>query len=234
VKLTSKSSGFSNATLASIVVITALSLYSGSLFAQELSPLLAASSTIEAPKPNPPKPIASKPNALKPNAPEPRAAARWRFALDREAIGLGVLQGSAELFDGIATHRFVHAPTCPLCVEVDPVCRFFLGPKPTWPRMLTMGTLEVFGAAYLHQSMRRSPYKLVRWLAPIAPLTLTGIHIGQGLGVVGASTNPCSPLGPGYVVASQSPSGDQLTCSAPTPAPIAGVQLAPRTLLRLQ
>ncbi len=205
-------------------------LHAGPLFAQEWSPLLAVSRPIEAAKPNPPKP-----NAFKPNAPEPRPAARWPFALDRASLALGTLQASAELFDGIATHRFVHTRTCPLCVEVDPVCRIFLGPKPTWPRMLTMGTLEVLAAAYLHQNMRHSRYKLVRWLAPVAPLTLTAIHLDQGFRVFNESTNPCSPLGPGYVVASQSPNGDQLTCSGPSlPAPIADARFASKKLFRLK
>jgi len=197
-----------------------------------------APSPIEAPKPNALKLNAANPNALtsnalKPDALEPRLVAHSRFALDRASLVLGVLQGGVELFDGIGTHRFVHAPTCRSCVEVDPVCRLFLGPKPTWPRMLTLGTMEVFGAAYVHQSMRRSPHKLVRWLAPVVPLTLIGIHLQQGLGVFSASTNPCSPLGPGYSVASQSPTGDRVTCNRANSALQAGARLGPQTLLRL-
>jgi hypothetical protein len=201
--------------------------------AQELSSFLAVSSPIEAPKPDPPKP---KPNVRKPDAPAPWLGARSRFALDRASLAFGVLQGGVELFDGIGTHRFVHAPTCRSCVEVDPVCRLFLGPKPTWPRMLALGTMEAFGAAYIHQSMHRSPHKLVRWLAPVVPLTLIGIHLEQGLGVFSASTNPCSPLGPGYSVASQSPTGDRVTCNRPNPAPQipAAARLVPQRLLRLQ
>jgi hypothetical protein len=200
------------------------------LRAQELSSFLAVSSPVEAPKPYPPK---VKPNALKPDTSEPRLGARSRFALDRASVAFGVLQGGVELFDGIGTHRFVHAPTCRSCVEVDPVCRLFLGPKPTWPRMLTLGTMEAFGAAYLHQSMRRSPHKVVRWLAPVVPLALTGIHLEQGLGVFTASTNPCSPLGPGYVVATQSQSGDRVTCNRSIPAAQTAASHAPQTLLGL-
>jgi hypothetical protein len=159
---------------------------------------------------------------------------RSRFALDRASLALGVLQGGVELFDGIATHRFVHNSGCRSCVEVDPVCRLFLGPKPTWLRMLTMGTLEAFGAAYIHQSMRRSPHKLVRWLAPVVPLTLTSIHLEQGLKILAASTNPCSPLGSGYTVVSQSPTSDAVVCRRPNPAVQAATRLSPQRLLRLQ
>lgn len=192
---------------------------------------MAVSSPIEAPQPHPMTP---KPNARKPDAPEPHRTARSRFTLDRSSLSFGVLQGGAELFDGIATHRFVHAATCRSCVEVDPVCRLFLGPKPTWPRMLSLGTMEAFGAAYVHQGMRRSPHKLVRWLAPVAPLTLIGIHLEQGLGVFSASTNPCAPLGFRYTVVSQSPAGDQVTCNQPAPPLMTATHPAPPARFRLK
>jgi hypothetical protein len=195
-KLLDISLPLSYAVLASVSLLTTLS--GCTLRAQELSPLLAASSKIEGPKPK----------ILK-----PRPNARSRFALDRTSLALGLFQAGAELFDGIGTHRYVNAPSCRSCIEGDPVCRFFLGRRPTWPRMVTLGTLEVFGAAYLQQGMRRSPHKLLRWLAPATSLALTTIHIDQGVGVFAASTNPCSPLGPGYSVMSQSPTGDHVACT---------------------
>jgi hypothetical protein len=212
-----KSSRVTKVVFAALAALAAL--YGRALGAQDLSPLLAASSKIEAPKPKEVKP--------------PRSVTRPRFALDRASVTLGLLQGGVELFDGVATHRFVRTPGCPYCVEVDPICRLFLGPKPTWPRMLTLGTMEAFGGAYLHQGMRRSPHKLVRWLAPVVPLTLTGIHLEQGLRIFAASTNPCSPLGPGYSVVSQSPSSDAVVCRRPNPA-VQAARLAPPRLLRLQ
>ena len=215
-KLRRKSLPLSYAVLASLALILALS--GRTLRAQELSPLLAVRSKLEAPKPK---------------TPQPPPDAHSRFALDRTAVALGLLQGGAELFDGIGTHRYVHAPTCRSCIEGDPLSRLVLGPRPTWPRMLTLGAMEAFGAAYLQQSMRRSPHKLLRWLAPGVPLTLIGIHLGQGIGVFAASTNPCRPLGPGYLVVSQSPTGDLVTCAPPNPALNAAARLASRTLLRL-
>jgi hypothetical protein len=213
----SKSSRLSNVCFAALGAIAAL--HGRAVCAQDLSPLLAVSRKLEAPKPKTPK---------------PRLNARSRFALNRASVTLGLLQGGAELFDGIGTHHYVNAPSCRSCIEGDPVCRLLLGPRPTWPRMLTLGAMEDLGAAYLHQRMRRSPHKLVRWLAPVAPLALIAIHIDQGMGVFAASTNPCSPLGPGYIVATQSQMGDRVTCSRPSPALKAAARLAPQTLLRLQ
>jgi hypothetical protein len=206
-KLRRESLPLSYPVCASLAFLLALS--GRTLRAQELSPLLAVRSKLEAPKPK---------------TPQPRSDAHSRFALDRTAVALGLLQGGAELFDG---------PTCRSCIEGDPLSRLVLGPRPTWPRMLTLGAMEAFGAAYLQQSMRRSPHKLLRWLAPGVPLTLIGIHLGQGVGVFAASTNPCRPLGPGYLVVSQSPAGDLVSCAPPNPTLNAAAHLAWRTLLRL-
>jgi hypothetical protein len=79
--------------------------------------------------------------------------------------------------------------------------------------------MEDFGAAYLQQRMRRSQHKLVRWLAPAAPLTLISIHLEQGIGVVAASTHPCSALGPGYIAVGELDGHE--TCSSPPPSPAA-------------
>jgi hypothetical protein len=125
----------------------------------------------------------------------PKAFHRSRLALDPLPVALGIVQGGAELFDGIGTRRYVQAPLCRSCTEGDPVSRFFLGPRPRWARMIVYGSVEDLAATYLHQSMRRSPHKLLRWLAPAAPLTLAGIHIVQGYGVFNQSTNVCSRVG---------------------------------------
>lgn len=188
---------------ASFAAITAL--FGCALHAQDPPATLPPSPKLEAPKP---KTLKTKD--------------RSPFALDRASVALGLLQGGAELFDGIGTHRYVHAPSCRNCIEGDPVSRLFLGLRPTWPRMLALGAMEDLGTTWLHQSMRRSPHKLVRWLAPAAPLTLIAVHLDQGLTVFTASTNPCSAVGPGYIVVGHI--GDGVTCgrakpSAPAPAP---------------
>lgn len=175
--------------------------------------------TLEAPKFEAPKHKIFIPRNTKERSP---------FALDRPVLALGLLQGSAELFDGVATHRYVNAPTCRSCREVDPVCRTFLGPKPTWPRMLALGAIEDLGATFLHQHLRRSPHKFVRWLAPAAPLALTAIHLEQGLGVLNATTHPCSALGSRY--ASVGDIGGHEACQLANPsAPAAPLQLSPQS-----
>jgi hypothetical protein len=119
-----------------------------------------------------------------------------RFALDRPVIALGLIQAGAELFDGINTRRYVTNPLCKVCTESDPVSRFLLGPRPTWPLMLTYGTAEDLAAAYLHQYMRRSSHRSLRWLSPAAPLTLTAIHVFEGRGLLPLINKSCSSLGP--------------------------------------
>jgi hypothetical protein len=121
---------------------------------------------------------------------------RSRFALDPPVIALGLVQAGAELFDGINTRRYVTNPLCSACNEGDPVSRFFLGPQPKWPLMLTYGTAEDVAAAYLHQYMRRSSHRALRWLSPAAPITLTAIHVFQGKRLLPSINSSCSSIGP--------------------------------------
>jgi hypothetical protein len=170
--------------------LLAVAFFCGStMYAQESRFILPLAPKIEAPKP----------------LTVPKVRHRSRLALDTLPIVLGVVQGGVELFDGIGTRKYVQAPFCRSCTEGDPVCRFFLGLRPAWPRMITYGSIEDVAATYLHQSLRRSPHRLLRWLAPAAPLTLTGIHMIQGYGVFNQSTNVCARLGlgSGYYPVSQ-------------------------------
>lgn len=163
-------------------LLFAVAFFPGSaMYAQESRLVLPLAPKIEAPK----------------TVKAPRKGGRSRFALDPLPIALGIVQGGVELFDGIGTRKYVQAPFCRSCTEGDPVCRFFLGPRPSWSRMIVYGSIEDVAATYLHQSMRRSPHRLLRWLAPAAPLTLTGIHMVQGYGVFNQSTNVCAHLGLG-------------------------------------
>jgi hypothetical protein len=145
------------------------------------------------------------------------------FALDRPAIALGLVQAGAELFDGINTRRYVTNPLCKVCTESDPVSRFFLGPRPTWPRMLTYGTAEDVAAAYLHQYMRRSSHKALRWLSPAAPLTLTAIHVFEGKRLLPFINTSCNSVGPNLRPV---PLLDTFTCVPTNPPP---TQFPPRS-----
>jgi hypothetical protein len=121
-------------------------------------------------------------------APSPVAAApipapaqemgRRRFSFDRTAISMGLIQAASELYDGVTTRYFLRR--CSDCIEGDPLSHFLLGSRPTWARMITVGSIEGFATTYLHQYMRRSSHKLVRRCAPFAPLVVSGIHLVEG------------------------------------------------------
>jgi len=102
---------------------------------------------------------------------------RSRLALDRDAIRFGVVQGGAELFDGVTTRYFENH--CAICVESDPVSRLLLGRRPGWPRMIGYGALEAVSTAYVYQALHRSSNRWLRRLAPYLPITITVVHVSQ-------------------------------------------------------
>ena len=98
----------------------------------------------------------------------------WK--LDKDVTVLGTIHGAGSLMDGITTRQSVsHGFT-----ETDPVDRLFLGPKPTWSRMITLGSLEVCGTALLAQHMKHSKYRVLRKLYLIPQIGSIGIHIYEG------------------------------------------------------
>ena len=135
---------------------------------------------------------------------------RPRFALDRAAIVLGLVQGTSEVFDGVTTKYFLHH--CSTCIEMDPVSHSLLGSRPTWTGMIAAGSVEAFAATYLNQGMRHSPHKLVRQCAPLVPLLLTGIHLIEGARNPSLKNNYYC-VNPGYILV------DDSHCVAPSSAP---------------
>jgi hypothetical protein len=120
------------------------------------------------------------------------------YSLDKTTVALGLVQAGAELFDGVQTRKYVTARYCWDCTEGDPVSRLVLGPRPTWQGMIFSGSLEGIASTYLHQTMRRSRHRFIRWLSPAAPLTLTVLHIQAGHALMTNATNSCAYLGLGY------------------------------------
>lgn len=102
------------------------------------------------------------------------------FALDRNSITVGLIQGSAELFDGFTTRYFVRR--CSTCTEADPASRFLLGPRPSWTSMIIFGSLEAVATTYVHQTMRSSSHKFIRRVAAIMPIGIIGVHMTEGAG----------------------------------------------------
>lgn len=144
----------------------------------------------------------------------PRLVRRSRFALDHPAMAFGLMEGASELFDGVTTKYFLHH--CSTCIERDPVSRTLLGSRPTWPSMIAAGSMEVFAAIYMNQSMRRSRHKFVRRCAPLVPFLLTGIHLIEGAHNLSLKNNfYCA--NPGYVLTRDN------HCAMPTPVPAGSV-----------
>jgi hypothetical protein len=107
-------------------------------------------------------------------APSPKAALetahrqvrshRSIFALDHDAIRCGLVQGGAELFDGVTTRYFVNH--CATSVEADPVSRVLIGRRPGWAGMIAFGSLEAISTSYVYQALHRSSNKWLRGVAP--------------------------------------------------------------------
>ena len=114
---------------------------------------------------------------------------RSRFALDRQSLRFGLIQGGAELYDGFTTRYFVHR--CYPCTEADPASRLLLGPRPNWTGMIVFGSLEAVATAYVTQSMRSSSHKFIRRLATITPLSIIGVHLIEG--TVNLTSTPLLP-----------------------------------------
>jgi hypothetical protein len=119
------------------------------------------------------------------------------YWLDRTALTYGLVQGSAEIFDGVTTRYFIHH--CSHCFEDDPMSRLLLGTHPSWGKMIPMGIAEAAVSAYSYQRMRRSPHRFARAAAPLLPMGLTAVHVIEGARNISLK-NKYRCLDPGYVV----------------------------------
>ncbi len=100
--------------------------------------------------------------------------APW-WKLDRDVITLGLMHGGASLMDGITTRQ------CPSeFSETDPLDRLFLGQRPTWSRMIPLGSVEIFGTALLAQHMKHSKWKIVRQLHSAPQIFFITQHTYEG------------------------------------------------------
>jgi len=108
-------------------------------------------------------------------SPKPLIRDPW-WMVDKDVTALGLLHGAAAIMDGITTRRCTTMGT----MEGDPVDRFFLGPKPTWARMIPFGGMEVYGTALLAQHMKHSRFKAVRMFYLAPQIYLIGLHTSAG------------------------------------------------------
>jgi hypothetical protein len=135
--------------------------------------------------------------ALKPVQPTAAGKRHPFYWLDRTAMVFGIVQGSAELFDGVTTRYFIHH--CSNCAEHDPASRLLLGRHPTWGGMIPAGIAEAVVSTYTYKKLSHSPHLWVRSTAPLIPLGLIGVHIIEGARNI-PLRNKYYCADPGYVV----------------------------------
>lgn len=150
---------------------------------------------------------------------DPRAARTDRghpfYWLDRTSMVFGIVQSSAEIFDGVTTRYFIHH--CSHCTESDPASRLLLGAHPTWGGMIPMGIAEVVVSTYTYKKLSHSPHHLLRSAAPFVPVGLIGLHMIEGARNIPLK-NKYYCADPGYVVAGP-------LCVPAPPANLSGVPI---------
>jgi hypothetical protein len=119
------------------------------------------------------------------------------YWLDRKSLMYGLMQGGAEVFDGITTRYFIHH--CSHCYESDPISRLLMGAHPSWGKMIPMGIAEAAVSTYSYQRLSRSPNRILRTAAPLVPVGLTAVHVIEGARNI-TLKNRYRCADPGYVV----------------------------------
>lgn len=119
------------------------------------------------------------------------------FWLDRASLTYGLVQGGAEIFDGITTRNFVHH--CSHCFENDPMSRLLLGAHPSWGGMIPMGMAEAVASAYSYKRLSHSTNRFLRAAAPLVPIGLTAMHVIEGARNIPLK-NKYRCADPGYIV----------------------------------
>jgi hypothetical protein len=130
-------------------------------------------------------------------SPNPAARTRGFYWLDRKSLMYGLVQGGAEIFDGVTTRYFIHH--CSLCFENDPMSRLLLGTHPSWGKMIPMGIAEAAASTYSYRRLSHSPNRFLRGVAPLVPVGLTAVHVIEGARNISLK-NRYRCADPGYVV----------------------------------
>lgn len=126
------------------------------------------------------------------------------YWLDRTSLTYGLVQGSAEIFDGVTTRYFIHH--CSHCYEDDPMSRLLMGKHPPWGKMVPMGIGEAAFSTYSYRRLSRSPNRFLRGTAPMVPIGLTAIHMIEGARNIGLKNKyRCADAGFTVVAAALGP-----------------------------
>jgi hypothetical protein len=146
-----------------------------------------------------PKVEATASAIIQPRQQIPVSAERTRafYWLDRKSLTFGLVQGGAEVFDGVTTRYFIHH--CSLCFENDPMSRLLLGTHPSWGKMIPIGIGEAALSTYSYRRLSHSPNRLLRGAAPLVPIGLTAVHVIEGARNI-TLKNKYRCADPGYVV----------------------------------
>jgi hypothetical protein len=136
---------------------------------------------------------------VQPRSQTPASAEREHafYWLDRKSLAYGLVQGGAEVFDGVTTRYFIHH--CSHCFENDPMSRLLLGTHPSWGKMIPMGIAEAAVATYSYRRLSHSPNRILRNVAPLVPIGLTAVHVIEGARNI-TLKNKYRCADPGYVV----------------------------------
>jgi hypothetical protein len=83
---------------------------------------------------------------------------------DKSILVLTAVQTAVLISDGITTKLTNRRGY----TEVDPVARFFIGRRPTWSRMASLGAFQVVAETWLAERMKTSQHPWVRrlWWMP--------------------------------------------------------------------
>jgi hypothetical protein len=146
-----------------------------------------------------PKVEATASAIIQPPQQTPVSAERTRpfYWLDRKSLTFGLVQGGAEVFDGVTTRYFIHH--CSLCFENDPMSRLLLGTHPSWGKMIPIGIGEAALSTYSYRRLSHSPNRLLRGAAPLVPIGMTAVHVIEGAWNI-TLKNRYRCADPGYVV----------------------------------
>jgi hypothetical protein len=141
--------------------------------------------------------VASAINQTRQQTPVSAERARPFYWLDRRSLMFGLVQGGAEVFDGVTTRYFIHH--CSLCFENDPMSRLLLGTHPSWGKMIPIGMGEAVLSTYSYRRLSHSPNRLLRGAAPLVPIGLTAVHMIEGTRNIWLK-NKYRCADPGYIV----------------------------------
>jgi|SRR5208282_767216 len=91
-------------------------------------------------------------------------------------LWLALVHVGAATTDGFSTTYWERA--CRSCYEADPIARPFIGSRPTWPRMIAGGTLEVGAATFVGYELRKH-HRKYWWVPQVGEIVAHSVVAGM-------------------------------------------------------